>query len=116
MHRRPLCTALAALAALVLALPLGGCGDVWDYDGNVIVDNRTDAGTPADATAFRLARFGDPWTGNLLPAPLPAGSTRHVGEWHEDYYDAVADMSVGSPAEWFDVWVFADEDNFFDIY
>jgi hypothetical protein len=114
---RRLPTALLVATLAVLALPLAGCGDYWDYDGNVIVDNRTDGGaTPEDALSFRLARFGDPFTGNLLGAPLPPGSAEHLGEWHEDYYDAEAEMDIGPLVEWFDVWIFADEDNFFDIY
>lgn len=105
-----------ALLLLALALPLAGCGD-WDYDGNVIVDNRTDgAVTPELVLAFRLGRFGDPYTGNLLSAALPAGSAEHLGAWHEDYYDAQADMELGDLVEWFDVWIFADEDNYFDVY
>jgi hypothetical protein len=111
---RPL--ARVAFALLVApALLLSACGD-WDYDGNVLVDNQTDAGVPEDVLAFRLARFGDPFTGNLLAAPLPPGSTEHLGAWHEDYYDAEADMQGGDLVEWFDTWIYADEDNYFDIF
>ena len=106
--------AVSALFAL-LSLVLAGCG--WDdRDGTVIVTNYTDSGTPEDVVAFRLARFGDPFTGNLLSSPLPAGSTRFVGDFREDYYDAEADMDLGDLVEWFDVWVEADDDTYFDVY
>lgn len=101
---------------LVPVLLLAGCGWDEDDDGNVIVDNRTNTTVPEAALGFFLARFGDPFTGNLLSGPLPAGSAEHLGEWHEDYYDAEADMELGDLIEWFDVWIYADEDNFFDIY
>lgn len=105
---------LALLLALALACP--ACG-WWDDDGTIIVDNRTDGGaSPEAALTFRLAAFGDPFTGNLLPAPLAAGSAVNLGQWHEDFYDAQADMELGDLVEWFDVFVYADEDNYFDIY
>jgi len=100
---------------VVCALLLAGCGD-YDYDGNVLLNNETDSGVPEDTLAFRLGRFGDPFTGNLLTVPLAPGSTIHLGGWHEDYYDAEADMQLGDLVEWFDVWIYADEDNFFDIF
>ena len=106
----------ALLSAGLGAGLLAGCGWDEDEDGNILVDNQTDGGTPEQILAFRLARFGDPFTGNLLGAPLPPGSTEHLGSWHEDYYDAEADMELGDLVEWFDVWVYSDEDNFFDVF
>lgn len=102
--------ALLALGGLLLP----GCG--WDDDGDVLLTNYTDRTTPEDADTFRLARFGDPFTGNLLTSPLGAGSTRAIGSFDEDYYDAEADMSGGDLVEWFDVWVAGGEDTYFDIY
>ncbi len=107
---------LAAVLALVLAgLSLAGCG--WeDADGDVFLTNYTDQSTPEKALTFRLATFGDPFTGNLLSSPLDPGSTRAIGEFDEDYYDAEADMELGDTITWPDVWVEAYEDTYFDIY
>lgn len=108
-----------ACLLVAAALPLAGCGwdhHHYDYDGNVFVDNRTNTTTPEQATAFRLAAFGDPFTGNLLGSPLDAGNARQVGRFHSDYYDAEADMFGGDLVEWFDRWVGASSDTFFDIY
>ena len=114
---------MSRVAALVLvaslALPLVGCGHGGYHDdpnGNIFVANRTDTTTPETANAFRLASFGDPFTGNLLSAPLNAGETRFIGEFHEDYYDAEADMAGGDLVEWFDRWVSYATDTHFDIY
>lgn len=105
----------ALLALACLSLALGGCG--WDdRDGDIFLTNYTDQGTPEKANTFRLARFGDPFTGNLLTSPLEAGSTRAIGEFDEDYYDAEADMELGDTVTWPDVWVEAGEDTYFDIY
>lgn len=113
MHRHVLTLVLCIVPALLLA----GCGcDEPDYDGNIIVDNRTDTTVPEAALGFFLSRFGDPFTGNLLSGPLPAGSAEHIGTWHSDYYDAEADMELGDLIQWFDVWIYPEEDNFFDIY
>jgi hypothetical protein len=123
MHRRSRPSLLALVPSLLLPalmlplLLLAGCGCDDDYDdGNVIVDNRTNTTVPEATLGFYLARFGDPFTGNLLAAPLPAGSAEHLGAWQADYYDAEADMELGDLITWFDVFVYADEDNFFDIY
>ena len=106
----------AATLALVFAgLALAGCG--WeDDDGDVFLTNYTDQNTPEKALTFRLAAFGDPFTGNLLSSPLDPGSTRAIGEFDEDYYDAEADMELGDTITWPDVWVEAYEDTYFDIY
>ncbi|MFM8385343.1 MAG: hypothetical protein ACKOCB_00790 [Planctomycetia bacterium] len=108
--------ALRLVTVLALCVVVSACGWAGD-DGTVIVDNRSDAGTsPDSAVAFRLAAFGEPFTGNLLPAPLLPGSAVNLGQWHEDYYDAEADLALGGLVEWFDVWIHAETDNFFDIY
>jgi hypothetical protein len=103
-------------AALLVALPLAGCGRYHDDDGNVFVANMTDTTTPEDANTFELATFGDPFSGNLLASPVAAGDTRFVGEFEDDYYDARAEMSLGQTVEWFDRWVGDDSDIFFDIF
>jgi hypothetical protein len=110
--------AAAFLTAALLVLPLTGCGccDDHDHEGNVFVANQTDTTTPEDANTFELAPFGVPFSGNLLGAPLPAGNTHFVGAFQEDYYDARAEMALGDLVEWFDIFVGADQDSFFDIF
>jgi hypothetical protein len=107
--------AAAFLTAAVVALVLSGCGH-HDHDGNVFVANMTDTTTPEDANTFELAAFGDPFSGNLLGSPLTAGSTRFVGEFNDDYYDARSEMALGDLVEWFDVWVGDEHDAYFDIF
>jgi hypothetical protein len=110
--------AAALVLVAFLALPLAGCG--WggydDPDGNVFVANRTNETTPEQALAFRLATFGDPFSGNYLGTPLDAGASRFIGEFHADHYDAEADMAGGDLVEWFDRWVGYDRDTYFDIF
>jgi hypothetical protein len=111
----------SALAALLAgsALWLAACGHdhyYRDYDGNVFVNNETHTTTMEDVLAFRVAPFGEPFTGNLLPAPLPPAATRYVGRFQRDYYDAEADLSGGDLVEWFDVWVGDGQDVFFDVF
>lgn len=108
--------AAAFLTAALLALPLTGCGEA-DYDGNVFVANHTDSGAaPEQALTFELASFGDPFSGNLLATPLDPGSSRFIGEFNDEYYDARSEMALGDLVEWFDSWVGAGQDAFFDIY
>ena len=112
---RSLSLVLSGLALAAASLLSAGCG--WeDDDGDVFLTNYTDQNTPEKALTFRLASFGDPFTGNLLSSPLDPGSTRAIGEFDEDYYDAEADMELGDTITWPDVWVEAYEDTYFDIY
>ena len=103
-----------------LALPLAGCGYGGRCDdpyGNVFVANRTNETTPEQATAFRIAAFGEPFGGDLLgTTDLDPAASRFVGEFYEDYYDAQADMFGGDLVEWFDRWVSCDTDVYFDIF
>ena len=103
------------LLLLLMALPLAGCG-YDNYSGRVVVNNYTTTTTPESATAFRLAGFGSPFTGNLLGGPLAAGAALPLGDWDQDYYDAQADMVGGDLVEWFDIWVGGDRTTYFDIY
>jgi hypothetical protein len=115
----PSLRAAAFLTAALFALTLAGCGccdDDDDDSGNVFVANMTDTTTPEDALTFELAPIGVPFSGNLLAAPLPAGSTHFVGEFQDDYYDARAEMALGDLVEWFDVFVGEGQDSFFDIF
>ncbi|MDJ0521615.1 MAG: hypothetical protein QNJ90_06010 [Planctomycetota bacterium] len=99
---------LAILAAAILipgSLILGGCGHHHHDDGFVVVDNRTDLTTSEDLLAFRLASFGDPFTGDLLSADLPPGSAENLGIWREDFYDGEGDLELGQLIEWFDLFV-----------
>ena len=115
-HGRRLVPLLVA-AGLLLGLTGCGCGscanDLW---GNVFVDNYTDTTTVEFVDFFQIAPIGQPWTGNLLSGPLPPGSTEHVGSFHEDYYDAYAELELGDFVEWFDVFVGYGEDVFFEVY
>ena len=97
--------ALPGLLALALAL-LAGCGHHhYDDEGRIVVDNRTDLTTNEYLLAFRVAAFGRPFTGDLLGGDLAPGSGRSLGYWHEDYYDAEADLELGGLIEWFDLFV-----------
>ena len=118
MQALPHRTALGLAAALVLLLVLPGCNDCCepDYYGNVYVSILTHTTTFEDLLDFRMAPFGQPFTGNLLPAPLPPGSTQFVGTWHEDYYDADALLSGGDLVEWFDIFVGEELDVFFEVF
>ena len=111
--------AAAFLAAALFALTLAGCGCCDDDDNdlaNVFLANMTDTTTPEDANTFELAPFGVAFSGNLLAAPLPAGSTAHIGAFQEDHYDARAEMALGDLVEWFDIFIAEGEDSFFDIF
>ena len=132
LFRRPAKWAMAAVAALplavllpaalpVAALPLAGCGCCGGgyygyYYGNIFASNRTDTTTPEQALTFRIAAFGASFTGDLLGAPLDPGVTHYAGYFREEYYDAESDMFGGDLVEWFDRWVGAATDTYFDIF
>ena len=64
-----LSTGLFSLGLLLMAaLALAGCGHGHHHhdEGLVVVDNRTDLTTNEILMAFRLAPFGEPFTGDLL--------------------------------------------------
>ena len=110
--------ALAPAALCVLLLGLAACGHHDDYEGNIFVDNQTHTGaapTNEDLLTFRVARFRDPFTGNLLGAPLEEDSARFIGTFDEDYYDAEGDLELGQIIEWFDVFVGEEEDTWFVV-
>ena len=110
---------LPILALGVFALGLSGCGccsEPDNYWGNIFVDNFTDTTTVEEVWFFQVAPFGQPWTGNLLSGPLPAGSTEFVGTFHENNYDAYAELELGDFVEWFDIFVGYGEDVFFEVY
>ena len=87
---RPAFRATGLLLALLLCLTVGvGCGHSHhSHEGFVMVDNRSDTTTNEFLLAFRLAPFGHPFTGNLLPADLAPAATANLGAFQEEYYDA----------------------------
>lgn len=107
-----------AAGALVLAGCGGGYGEVYIEDeifvyepvGDVEVDNQTDlGGTFEDLYAFDMTPAGTAlWTGNLLPGVIFPGEIVFVGSFFEDFYDADADLDLGT-VSFFDVLV---EDGF----
>jgi hypothetical protein len=110
----PLCS-LLALGVLVVALP--GCGyDGYDYFAEVWVSNQTDTTTMEDVDAFRMAQFGEPFTGDLLGAPLSPGDDEFLGDFESDYYDAEADLSGGGLVEWFDEPLYDGDTVYFDVF
>lgn len=94
-----------SLALLLAALTTAGCGHYRRHEGDVVVDNRTDLTTSEDLLTFRLARFGDPYSGDLLGGSLPPASARWIGTFREDYYDGTADLSGGQIIDWQDLYV-----------
>ena len=96
---------LTCLLTLGAALLLSGCGHRHHDDGLVVVDNRTDLTTDESLLAFRMASFGDPFTGDLLGGDLVPGAARNLGVWREDFYDAEGDLELGQLIEWFDLFV-----------
>ena len=117
MRHRPLHRPAGALAVLLLCtVPLlAGCGSSHhSHEGFVLVDNRTDLTTNEFMLGFYLAPFGAPFTGNLLDVDLAPGSTRNLGAWQEDHYDAEADLELGDLVEWFDIWVGNQETTVFE--
>lgn len=72
---------LAALAVLVLALPLAGCaaGPTWKeevvmFDGSkVVVERQQTLGNPLDRELSEVSLSRPPVTGNLLRVPLAGG-------------------------------------------
>jgi len=120
-------TRLSVLLLAVVALAaLPGCGgDTYVAPppvpptpalGAVYVDNLTDQGVPEFALGFFLARVDGPFTENLLPGDLAPAATQYVGDFIEYSYDAEADMELGDLVTWFDIWVPAFDDTFFEIY
>ena len=110
--RHSLPTAAVLAAALFLAACGGGYGEVYYDDaayyllGDVEVDNQTDLGGTFEAMyAFELAPAATPyWSGNLLPGVTFPGETVFVGSFDEDWYDAEADLDLGT-VTFFDVFV-----------
>jgi hypothetical protein len=108
---------LFAASTLVLVGCGGGYGEVYYEEeiffepvGDVEVDNQTDlSGTFEDMYAFEMAPAGSAaWTGNLLPDAVFPGEITFVGSFYEDFYDADADLDLGT-ISFFDVLV---EDGF----
>jgi hypothetical protein len=106
------------VAALLAALALAGCDCCEEpaYYGNVYYSNLTHTTTSEDALDFRVAAFGEPFTGNLLGAPLPPNSTQFIGTFSENYYDADSLLSGGDLVEWFDIFVGEELDTFFEVF
>ena len=83
---RPARRAIGLLLALLCCLTLAfGCGHSHhSHEGFVMVDNRSDTTTNEFLLAFRLAPFGHPFTGNLLPADLAPAATANLGAHNKD--------------------------------
>ena len=121
---------LLVLVVAVTATALAGCGCsdceytnviVDTYWGNVFVSNLTPDLIPVEwVDTFFLAPVDGDFTANLLPASLPPGRTQFVGTFSESLYDAEADTSIaGAPFDlitWFEVFVGAADDVYFEVY
>jgi hypothetical protein len=114
-HLPRLALVLLAAGALVLAGCGGGYGEIYIEDdpyyeyvpiGDVEVDNQTDlGGTFEDMYGFYLAPAASGlWSGNLLPDLVYPGEIVFVGSFFEDFYDAEADLDLGT-VSFFDVLV-----------
>jgi hypothetical protein len=100
----------------VLAVLAVGCGDHYHHrDGFIVVDNRTDLTTNEDLLTFRVAPFGQPFTGDLLGGNLPPLSSRNLGAWPNGYYDAEGDLELGQLIEWFDEYVGGGQATVFEV-
>ena len=119
--------AVALLAPALLLLPGCGCSSCNDtvivdtFWGNVFVSNLTPDVVPIEwVDTFFLAPIDGEFTANLLPASLPPGRTQFVGVFSENLYDAEADTSIaGEPFDlitWFEVFVGAADDVYFEIF
>ena len=98
------CSLALACGLFVLTFAAMGCGH-HHYEGDVVVDNRTDLTTNEMLLTFRMAAFGQPFGGDLLGGPLPVLSSRFIGTFHEGHYDAQGDLELGQVIEWFDEFV-----------
>ena len=131
MNARTLSSARAGLLVLLLLggvglLPGCGCSSsdtvvVDTYWGNVFVSNLTEDLVPVEwVDTFFLAPVDGDFTANLLPASLPPGRTQFAGTFSENLYDAEADTSIaGEPFDlitWFEVFVGAADDVYFEVY
>ena len=113
--RRPARRLLAPLLLVAACLALPACGSSHhSHEGFILVDNRSDLTTNEFLLAFRLAPFGHPFTGNILPADLAPAATYNAGVWQEEYYDAEGDFELGDLIEWFDIWVGNQETTVFE--
>ncbi len=118
-RRIPLALSPALAARVLLGMLVGllaGCGDWWrDYEGDIVVDNRTDLTTMEDLLTFRVARFGKPFTGDLLGGSLLPASSRWIGTFTEDYYDGTGDLSGGGIIDWHDLFVGDERTTVFEV-
>lgn len=107
---------VGGLLLLLAVLLLVGCGSSHhSHEGYVLVDNRTDLTTNEFLWAFRLAPFGQPFTGDLLSADLAPAATANLGAFQEEYYDAEGDLELGDLIEWFDIWVGDQQTTVFEV-
>ncbi len=119
---------ILALVAALVAVPGCGCSScdyneviVDTYWGNVFVSNLTPDLVPVEwVDTFFLAPVDGDFTANLLPTSLPPGRTQFVGTFGENLYDAEADTSIaGEPFDlvtWFEIFVGAADDVYFEVY
>ena len=98
---------LALVGLLAITAPLlAGCGHShYDDTGDIVVINETHLTTTEDLLDFFVARFGDPFSGDILGGTLGPNSARSLGSFTEDYYDAQGNLSGGQLVEWFDEFV-----------
>ncbi len=114
------------LGLALLLLPLVGCGgggdcydcggDYDDYWGYAYVSNRTHLTTWEWVVFFELAPVNGDWTGDLLAWDVPPAGIEFVGTFDEDYYDAYAELEFGDYVEWFDAFIGAGQNSFFEVY
>jgi hypothetical protein len=126
IHHRTLALALVLGAAFALVGCGGGYGEVYYedvyyeevyYAGDVEVDNQTDlSGTWEDLYYFDMAPAATPfWTGNLLPDLVFPGEIVFVGSFDEDFYDAEADLDLGT-VSFFDIFVEGGFTTTFEVF
>ena len=113
---RRLSLTLAFFAVAVMVLPACGRSRRYRDEGDIVVDNQTILTTNEDLLSFRVAAFGDPFSGDFLGGiALPEGGSRYIGEFDEDYYDAEGDLELGQVIEWFDEFVGDDRRTTFEV-
>lgn len=113
-------TSIWLVPALVgAAMALAGCGHHHDHEGDIVLANQTNLLAPGpaeDIVSFRVARFRDPFTADLLGGiPVPPDSERFIGTFDEDFYDGLAELVSGVEIEWQDEFVGEEETTFFEV-
>lgn len=109
---------LAAGVLLIMALSAPACGHDRHYAepyGFAVVDNRTDLTTNEQLLDFRMAAFGQPFSGDLLSGPLGPLSAEMIGVFPEGYYDAEGELELGEISTFFDEFVGVESQTIFEV-